>query len=55
MDTIWLDGRTSKEELASRLDRAERLLEPYDAEQREQLMHLLGALAGHWEGLTEAL
>lgn len=33
----------------------ERLLEPYDAEQREQLMDLLAALAGHWEGLTEAL
>ena len=29
MDTIWLDGRTSKQELASRLDRAERLLKPY--------------------------
>ncbi|MGW0659518.1 MarR family winged helix-turn-helix transcriptional regulator [Streptodolium elevatio] len=33
----------------------ERLLEPYDVEQREQLMDLLTALAGHWEGLTEAL
>ncbi|MGW1992818.1 MarR family winged helix-turn-helix transcriptional regulator [Embleya sp. NPDC001921] len=33
----------------------QRLLEPYDAEQREQLMQLLAALAGHWEGLNEAL
>ncbi|MCF2527950.1 MarR family winged helix-turn-helix transcriptional regulator [Yinghuangia soli] len=33
----------------------ERLLEPFDAEQREQLMTSLAALAGHWEGLTEAL
>lgn len=33
----------------------ERLLAPYDATQREQLMQLLGALAGHWEGLTEGL
>jgi DNA-binding MarR family transcriptional regulator len=31
----------------------ERLLAPYDADQRAQLMHLLDALAGHWEGLTE--
>jgi hypothetical protein len=29
MDVIWLDGRTSKEELGRRLDRAEGILKPY--------------------------
>ena len=29
MDVIWLDGKTSKEDLASRLDRVERLLKQY--------------------------
>jgi len=27
------------------------LLEPYPAQQREELMRLLTALADHWEGL----
>ncbi|MGW6057819.1 MarR family winged helix-turn-helix transcriptional regulator [Streptomyces sp. NPDC055189] len=31
----------------------ERLLEPFGAERREEVMHLLTSLADHWEGLTE--
>ncbi|MFI0908416.1 MarR family winged helix-turn-helix transcriptional regulator [Streptomyces sioyaensis] len=36
---------------ARRLD--ERLLEPFGAERREEIVHLLTSLADHWEGLTE--
>ncbi|MFG2205934.1 MarR family winged helix-turn-helix transcriptional regulator [Streptomyces sp. NPDC048638] len=36
---------------ARRLD--ERLLQPYDAGQRADLMHLLTSLAEHWESLAE--
>lgn len=31
----------------------ERLLEPFGAERREEIVHLLTSLADHWEGLTE--
>ncbi|MFB6784633.1 MarR family winged helix-turn-helix transcriptional regulator [Streptomyces sp. NPDC056352] len=31
----------------------ERLLEPFDTEQRVDVMRLLTSLADHWEGLTE--
>ena len=36
---------------ARELDR--RLLEPFDADRRADVMHLLTSLADHWEGLTE--
>ncbi|MFD3925372.1 MarR family winged helix-turn-helix transcriptional regulator [Streptomyces sp. NPDC058614] len=31
----------------------QRLLEPFGADRREEIMHLLTSLADHWEGLTE--
>lgn len=52
MDVIWLNGKTSKEELTSRLNRVERLLEQYaDSPKRlpyrcaNQLADALGCLA----------